>query len=417
VARVANGTRITDDVWAEKRDFVVKVNFLNEYGGWNVCTGMVANDVILTAKHCVTSWDFTRYRITSATSASIFNVVRIEKHPSHNVDVALLWINAPIISSKPMYLSDRELQTGDALAITGFGKTENLGAGTLYESVYGDMSVVACNKGAHIACAASGPSRITGSCGGDSGGPWWRKSSTNHDSIYVVGVNAFGFNGECGEAGKHTGFVRASAIRDWIQSLTDKFTWANEDTPMPTDEVNSWRVLFKDHSGIVDLAYIHFFHVDGSKMTPAAAHESGSYYNDVAQPWGANQAVFDSTGFWGGRQDSNQQVWIGASWAGNEATSVGRIELEFQPSVYIAGAADIEASDGSLWRTVLHNVALEPASSKNIIIIKTEPSTDAPTPTSAPTPTPSTRSPTPTPTSPPVWTQPTWTYSDDERDD
>jgi len=250
VARVANGTRITNDVWADERDFVVEL--ITNYGQ-TFCTGIAAHNVVLTAEHCVRKKHISTFKIRSAKDAGIFNVINVVKHPEF--DVALLWINAPVSSSKPMYLSDRVLETGDALAITGFGRTENTAAvGKLFETPYGDIEIVECSKtadcsmgtpkwwcnSAHIACAASGPSSIIASCKGDSGGPWWRRSSTNHDSIYVVGVNSFAIDrinyqtGGCGDASKKTGFVRTSAIKSWVLTRTDKFRWANEDTPTPT---------------------------------------------------------------------------------------------------------------------------------------------------------------------------------------
>merc|ERR1712241_1006005 len=108
----------------------------------------------------------------------------------------------------------------------GFGQTDSRGCGKLHNS--DSMDVISCNFGgrSHIACAGSGRNSRASSCGGDSGGPWYRSSDNRKYS--VVGVNSFGNGEDCGAVNKETGFVRVSSLRSWIDSHSTPFKWASE---------------------------------------------------------------------------------------------------------------------------------------------------------------------------------------------
>jgi len=192
--------------------------------GTQCCTGTVAGDVVLTAKHCVEGK--TPADVKVETAYGKHGVTKIEMHSSY--DVVLLFLDSDAGTKNTMYLSDRTLQTGDNVAITGFGTTESKGCGSLHDSGLDSIQVKQCSAwGSEVACASSGWSSNVASCGGDSGGPWWRATGTN-GPFYIVGVNSFGVNGKCGDYSKETGFVRTSAISAWVKSKTSAFTWKSE---------------------------------------------------------------------------------------------------------------------------------------------------------------------------------------------
>jgi len=215
--RVAGGVSISNLDWELKRDFVVYVT-----EGAYCCTGTVAGDVVLTAKHCVEGKPASILKVKTAYGE--IGVDRKEENPS--MDVALLFLKADAGTKNTLYLSSRKPVKGDSVAITGFGTTESKGCGSLHGSGQGQIQIVDCGyQPSHVACASSGPYSITASCGGDSGGPWWRASA---GAFHVVGVNSFGYSGRCGDSSKHTGFVHTSAIEPWVKSKTNKFTFRSE---------------------------------------------------------------------------------------------------------------------------------------------------------------------------------------------
>jgi secreted trypsin-like serine protease len=221
--RVSGGKPVSTAEWKSRRDFTV---FVTNNAGTQCCTGTVAGDVVLTAKHCVEGKRTSDVKVETAYGKHA--VKRIEKHSSY--DVVLLFLDSKAGTKNTMYLSDRELKADDTVAITGFGTTESKGCGSLNDSGLGDIRVKQCSGfGSEVACASSGSYSRTASCGGDSGGPWWRATKEN-GPFYIVGVNSFGVNGQCGDRSKETGFVRTSAIQSWIKSKTSAFTWKNEDS-------------------------------------------------------------------------------------------------------------------------------------------------------------------------------------------
>jgi hypothetical protein len=80
----------------------------------------------------------------------------------------------------------------------------------------------------HIAIAASGQNSKVASCGGDSGGPWFRAENVDKGPFYVVGVNNFGLTAGCGSRFKKSGFTRTSALQEWVESHTSQFKFNDE---------------------------------------------------------------------------------------------------------------------------------------------------------------------------------------------
>merc|ERR1711972_409313 len=89
------------------------------------------------------------------------------------------------------------------------------------------MQRVSCSRGEGYICAASGSDRQTSSCGGDSGGPWFQFRD-NMEKVELVGVNAFGFDGSCGEHDKKTGLVSVAHIKDWILQHAPEFEYTDD---------------------------------------------------------------------------------------------------------------------------------------------------------------------------------------------
>merc|ERR1711920_866427 len=211
---VAFGDRISDEQWETTRDFAVFILI----GGRSCCSGTIQGNAALTAAHCVDDADPSDVQIR--TWKGPLRVTRIELHPT--MDVALLFLADTLEPNTQVFLPRTRLDSDDQAQLAGFGVTEDSGCGDLYDT--GLVDIIDCNRGFDVACAASGRGSRVSSCGGDSGGSWYK---TSQSAYFIVGVNSFGFDGGCGDIDKKTGFARVSSLEEWMQLFTTPFRFAD----------------------------------------------------------------------------------------------------------------------------------------------------------------------------------------------
>ncbi len=160
-----------------------------------LCTGsLIAPNVVLTARHCVTS---AAQKMSVYIAGLPFAVTKVTAHPQahqdkygllHN-DVALLFLKKP--SSKPTLplLVSRSTQAGDTILIMGYGEDENAQIGVLRKGT----SIVSQVSSEYVLTYFSSLNEAN-SCNGDSGGPaifsYLDKNNAKHSGI--VGTVSFG---------------------------------------------------------------------------------------------------------------------------------------------------------------------------------------------------------------------------------
>jgi len=196
----------------------------------NFCSGAaLANDLVLTAAHCVLPG--AEYKIVEygAEQPQLRDVAQVRAHPGFNLqtllahrataDVALIKLAAPLRNAVPVTLatSDRAVAAGDNFIVAGAGvsvRGEGKSGGTVRAA-----SLVATGQPGTLQirlydAATRGEKNGLGACTGDSGAPVFRRDAQQASIIGVVSWSTG--PGNSAGCGGLTGVTPISRYRDWI---------------------------------------------------------------------------------------------------------------------------------------------------------------------------------------------------------
>ncbi len=190
------------------------------------CTGtLIAEDVVLTAGHCVESWGgsvlspsqvaiYVGENPFSDLSSHTYTVSEIEQHADYNSmaltdDIALIRLDSAVTEATPVPHLPSSLglgssDVGGTLNFAGFGSTESGGYGKLLQV---DQQLDAVYSETIYYTQASG-----GPCSGDSGGPAYYEVG---GTWYVAGVTSYG-DWACKTYGVST---KVDAYTTWIDAF------------------------------------------------------------------------------------------------------------------------------------------------------------------------------------------------------
>ena len=194
------------------------------------CSGsLIAQDLVLTAAHCVMPGAEYKVIIPGETPPRLLDVKRVASHPQFNVasilahrasaDVALLQLAAPLPATKapaPLAAPLIPIQPGSRLTIAGVGVTKR-GDGKSGGTVRGaDLAVTGKPGTLQIRLAdplTNNTSSGLGACTGDSGAPAFEMQGR----AVIVGVVSWstGPNNSDG-CGGLTGVTPLTLYREWI---------------------------------------------------------------------------------------------------------------------------------------------------------------------------------------------------------
>jgi secreted trypsin-like serine protease len=202
------------------------------------CTGsLIAQDVVLTAAHCVMPGADYKIIIPGETPPRLLDVRRIAVHPQFNVrgilnhrasaDVALLQLVAPLATSKapsPLGAPKTPIVAGARFTVAGIGVTrrgDGKSGGTIRAV---DLAVT--GKPSTLQIRLVDPlTRNTGAglggCTGDSGAPVFEEQNGHAIIVGVVSWST-GPNNSDG-CGGLTGVTPLTLYRDWILQTSAKF--------------------------------------------------------------------------------------------------------------------------------------------------------------------------------------------------
>ncbi len=194
-------TRIIDGTAVARTSIpVVQIN-INTSQGQFLCSGtMVAQDVVLTARHCVTN------RASDHVvnlKGRRYGVSRVRIHPSARevsngsiiYDIALLYLRRNPKSNYFPIITSRSAQPGDSIYIYGYGLDEN---GDTQRLKAGRMTVArTSSRWVFANFTGDGDSNT---CEGDSGGPAFGsyQDSNGIEYLGLVGATAGGYREDCG---------------------------------------------------------------------------------------------------------------------------------------------------------------------------------------------------------------------------
>jgi hypothetical protein len=200
-------------------------------GGANFCTAsVIAQDVVLTAAHCVTDIADTQvFFWASEGKLTFFDVMSIAKNPGFkpgagrkhqiSIDLALVRLAQPLPSSfKPVELAQLDHVTnGQPFRIIGFGRASEKVSGT--SGVLRSGILVASGPRSPLLTWLVDPNRTgLGGCTGDSGAP---VLTLDRPALVAVAIRAKGSDGySCGAVteavliGPQLPWLRA-ALRSW----------------------------------------------------------------------------------------------------------------------------------------------------------------------------------------------------------
>ena len=197
----------------------------------SVCTGTaIANDLILTAAHCVKrGYKYWAVELTDAGRQRRTSVAEFEQHPQFDfeaandarpaADLALLKLsNLLLPRMTPTPLGARDFfRAGDEFTVAGFGSVGELGDGTFGRLLAVELIVSNPQTDLQIRLvdpATRGESLGGGACSGDSGGPVFEVTK---NGLVLVGVVSWGTNvsGKPG-CGGVTGATPIALVRPWI---------------------------------------------------------------------------------------------------------------------------------------------------------------------------------------------------------
>jgi secreted trypsin-like serine protease len=202
------------------------------------CTGsLIAQNLVLTAAHCVMPGADYKIIIPSETPPRLFDVRHITVHPQFNVqgildhrasaDVALLQLVAPLATSKtpsPLGAPKTPIVAGARFTVAGIGVTrrgDGKSGGTIRAA---DLTVT--GKPGTLQIRLVDPlTRNTGdglgACTGDSGAPVFEEQNGHAIIVGVVSWST-GPNNSDG-CGGLTGVTPLTLYRDWILQTSAKF--------------------------------------------------------------------------------------------------------------------------------------------------------------------------------------------------
>jgi secreted trypsin-like serine protease len=195
------------------------------------CTGsMIAQDLVLTAAHCVLPGADYKVILPGETPPRLLDVERIASHPQFNVqnilahrasaDAALLQLASPLPPSKapaPLGAPATPIQVGSRFTIAGVGVTrrgDGKSGGTIRAA---DLSVTGKPGTLQIRLAdplSNNTSEGLGACTGDSGAPAFEMQGGRAVIVGVVSWST-GANNTDG-CGGLTGVTPLTLYREWI---------------------------------------------------------------------------------------------------------------------------------------------------------------------------------------------------------
>lgn len=210
---VVGGTDLTAADFAVGGEYPWLVE-VNAPGGIT-CTGfVVASEWVLTAAHCGAPNEV-RYGSPNSSTGTSVGVAEIHVHPLYastsQPDAQLLRVDSPIPGARaplarPSSLASDGVRPGDRTVVAGFGvSSAGTGAGVARKGTTRIHSVESA-----MLFDEPDPSSA---CAGDSGGPLIIE---RFGARQVIGIASFGESGACNGLG---GWVRVSAIREWIDGI------------------------------------------------------------------------------------------------------------------------------------------------------------------------------------------------------
>jgi hypothetical protein len=205
-------------------------------GGASFCTAsVIAQDVVLTAAHCVSNLSNTQvfYR-GGQNQLVLFDVVSIAVHPEYrpkigrkhliSIDLALLRLAEPLPPTfKPVELTGSgSIATGQPFRMAGFGRADESVSGT--SGVLRAGILVASGPKSPVLVWLTDPDRTgLGGCTGDSGAP---VLAIGQPALVAVAIRARGINGySCGAT---TEAVLIGPQMPWIRKTLQAWgaTWS-----------------------------------------------------------------------------------------------------------------------------------------------------------------------------------------------
>ncbi|XP_055593562.1 brachyurin-like [Uranotaenia lowii] len=232
-SRIVNGQRAVLGQFPHQAFMIVT----GSTQSWACGGSIISDEWILTAAHCVQSAisfsiQLGTVELQSAGTVHLTTNSYV-KHPSYNPsnynnDVAVIKLNSKITFNsniQPITLpvaGTTNTFENNVATVSGFGRTKDTDttfSNYLYyvnltvmsnsacEALFGSSAIISSTL-----CTAAGSNPVTGTCGGDSGGPL----------IYggvQIGIVSFGASAGC-EKGYPNGYARVTAFRDWIKTTT-----------------------------------------------------------------------------------------------------------------------------------------------------------------------------------------------------
>lgn len=202
-----------------------------EAGEASFCTAsVIAQDVILTAAHCVADISETRAFFRTDSGKLVFiDVSAIAINPgfrrnagrkrSLSIDLALLRLSAPLPDSfKPLEIStSATVAAGQAFRLLGFGRASETRSGT--SGILRQGTVVARGPKSPLLLWLVDPAETgLGGCTGDSGGP---VLSLDRPLLIAVAIRALGFGGYA--CGAMTEAVLIAPQLPWLRQTLQKW--------------------------------------------------------------------------------------------------------------------------------------------------------------------------------------------------
>ncbi|CAH2058065.1 unnamed protein product, partial [Iphiclides podalirius] len=205
--------------------------------GRHSCGGsIIANDLILTAAHCVSGTSARDYSVRVGSSSSRYGGELIPAgdlmwHPNFTYskmdsDVALIWLSKPLTFSEKvapidMLEMNEEIQDGDITMVSGWGNIREGGGypSTLQMVLVPKVSTAMCDEVyaasytvTQTMLCAGVPEGGKDACQGDSGGPLVHNGR-------LAGVVSWGLG--CARPNYPGVYAKVSALRNWIDGSSE----------------------------------------------------------------------------------------------------------------------------------------------------------------------------------------------------